>query len=90
LLALDNLTDVVRSAYDYSAWTLLYYISFVLFAALVLLNILLGVVINSMEEARELEAKDASKEDPVHAKVEALYQAASALRTEFARSDSNR
>jgi voltage-gated sodium channel len=85
LLALDDLTNVVRPAYDYSAWTLIYYISFVLFAALVLLNILLGVVINSMEEARELEAKDAAKEDPVHAKVEALYQAASELRTQFTR-----
>ncbi|WP_020521391.1 ion transporter [Catelliglobosispora koreensis] len=86
LLALDDLTNVVRPAYDYSAWTLVYYISFVVFAALVLLNILLGVVINSMEEAREMEAKADAADDPMHAKIEALYQAANDLRAEYAQS----
>lgn len=55
LLALDDLTNIVRPAYEYSPWTLLYYITFVLFAAFVLLNILLGVVIRSMEEAHDIE-----------------------------------
>jgi voltage-gated sodium channel len=39
-----------------SGWTTIYYISFVLVAAFLLLNILIGVVINSMEEARDIEA----------------------------------
>lgn len=88
LLALDDLTNVVRPAYEYSAWTLLYYISFVLFAALVLLNILLGVVIRSMEEAHELERAAPEGGDSLLTKVDALVAAAEQLRSEVRRGGS--
>jgi voltage-gated sodium channel len=55
LLSLENLPTVIDQGLDVSSWTVVYYVSFVLIAALLMLNILIGVVINSMEEARELE-----------------------------------
>ena len=55
LLSLENLPTVMEQGMDVSGWAVPYYISFVLVAALLVLNILIGVVINSMEEARELE-----------------------------------
>lgn len=56
LLSLEGLPDMVADGLALSGWTTIYYISFVLVAAFLLLNILIGVVINSMEEAREIEA----------------------------------
>jgi voltage-gated sodium channel len=56
LLSLEGLPDMVADGLALSAWTTIYYISFVLVAAFLLLNILIGVVINSMEEARDIEA----------------------------------
>jgi voltage-gated sodium channel len=55
LLSLENLPTVIEQGMDVSNWAVPYYVSFVLIAAFLVLNILIGVVINSMEEARELE-----------------------------------
>ena len=38
-----------------SPWTLVYYVSYVLITVNLLLNILIAVIVNSMEEARRLE-----------------------------------
>ncbi len=56
VLLSEGLPDMVADGLALSAWTTIYYISFVLIAAFLLLNILIGVVINSMEEARGIEA----------------------------------
>lgn len=42
-----------------SPWTLVYYVSYVLITANLLLNILIAVIVNSMEEARRLEMTEA-------------------------------
>jgi voltage-gated sodium channel len=55
LLSLENLPTVMEQGIEVSDWAVPYYVSFVLIAALLVLNILIGVVINSLEEARELE-----------------------------------
>jgi voltage-gated sodium channel len=55
LLSLENLPTVMEQGIEVSDWAVPYYVSFVLIAAFLVLNILIGVVINSMEEARELE-----------------------------------
>jgi voltage-gated sodium channel len=43
-------------------WSWLYFVSFVLIAALVVLNLLIGIVLNSMEEAREAERRQAVRD----------------------------
>jgi voltage-gated sodium channel len=55
LLSLENLPTLVEEGMKVSDWAVPYYVSFTLVAAFLLLNILIGVVVNSMEEARELE-----------------------------------
>jgi voltage-gated sodium channel len=67
LLSLENLPTVIEQGLEVSTWTVLYYVSFVLVAAFLLLNILIGVVINSMEEAREIEWQRAQEERRRHA-----------------------
>ncbi|GAB7042171.1 MULTISPECIES: ion transporter [Catenuloplanes] len=55
LLSQENLPDLIAQGMAYSPWTLLYYVSYVLITANLLVNILIAVIVNSMEEARRLE-----------------------------------
>ncbi|MDP2711822.1 MAG: ion transporter [Solirubrobacteraceae bacterium] len=54
-LTLENLPDQIAMGRELSEWTLLYFISYALLAAFLIFNILIGVVINSLEEARVIE-----------------------------------
>jgi voltage-gated sodium channel len=40
-------------------WSWVYFVSFILIAAFVVINVLIGIVLNSMEEAREAERRRA-------------------------------
>jgi voltage-gated sodium channel len=62
LLSTENLPKLIDQGLAVSNWTVLYYVSFVLIAAFLLLNILIGVVINSMDEARAIEWQRAQEE----------------------------
>lgn len=54
-LTLENFPDQLEIGRDTGFWATLYFISFALVAAFLLFNILIGIVINSMEEARTIE-----------------------------------
>ncbi len=54
-LTLENLPDQLALGRELSDWTILYFISYALVAAFLIFNILIGVVINSLEEARAIE-----------------------------------
>ncbi|MGW7452116.1 ion transporter [Streptomyces sp. NPDC054787] len=55
LTTLDGLTDAVRAGLEISRLSILYYASYALLASFVLVNVLIGVVLNSLDEAREIE-----------------------------------
>ncbi|WP_407705715.1 ion transporter [Streptomyces niveiscabiei] len=55
LMTLDGIGDAVHSGLEISRWSLVYYASYVLLASFVLVNVLIGVVITSLDEAREME-----------------------------------
>ncbi|MFC7535152.1 ion transporter [Actinoplanes sp. GCM10030250] len=55
LLSLETLPDLITQGLELSRWTLVYYVSYVLITVNLLLNILIAVIVNSMEEARRLE-----------------------------------
>jgi voltage-gated sodium channel len=55
-LTLENLPDQIALGRRLSDWTILYFVSYALVAAFLIFNILIGVVINSLEEARAIEA----------------------------------
>lgn len=55
-LTLENLPDQIALGRELSDWTIVYFVSYALIAAFLIFNILIGVVINSLEEARAIEA----------------------------------
>lgn len=55
MLSLENLPDNIALGRELSDWTILYFVSYALVAAFLLFNILIGIVINSLEEARAIE-----------------------------------
>ncbi|MFG2876382.1 ion transporter [Streptomyces sp. NPDC048337] len=57
LTTLDGLTDAVRAGLQISRLSIIYYASYALLASFVLVNVLIGVVLNSLDEAREIEAE---------------------------------
>ncbi len=54
-LTLENLPDQIALGRELSEWTILFFVSYALVAAFLIFNILIGVVINSLEEARAIE-----------------------------------
>ncbi|WTD22690.1 ion transporter [Streptomyces hirsutus] len=63
LMTLDGLGDAVHAGLEISRWSIVYYASYVLIASFVLVNVLIGVVISSLEEARELEREQSPTPD---------------------------
>lgn len=61
VLTLEGWPDVLREAQEVHPWSWVFFISFVLLASLLLINILIAVVINAMEDAREAERADERK-----------------------------
>jgi voltage-gated sodium channel len=59
LLTLENFPAYMERAMDVHQWSWIFFVSFVLVAAFIVLNVLIGIVLNSMEEARELERRKA-------------------------------
>ncbi|WP_189219370.1 MULTISPECIES: ion transporter [Streptomyces] len=55
LMTLDGLGDAVRAGLEISRWSIVYYASYVLLASFVLVNVLIGVVLTSLDEARDME-----------------------------------
>ncbi|MFC9496909.1 ion transporter [Streptomyces sp. NPDC056982] len=64
LMTLDGLGDAVRAGLAISRWSIVYYASYVLLASFVLVNVLIGVVITSLDEARDMEKDEADAHDP--------------------------
>ena len=61
LLTLENLPTYIDKGQELSDWTLLFYVSYVLIASFLVLNLFIGIVINSMDQARAIEHHRAEK-----------------------------
>ena len=59
LLTLENFPTYMDRAMEVHPWSWIFFVSFVLIAAFIVLNVLIGIVLNSMEEAREIERRRA-------------------------------
>ncbi|MEA2346671.1 MAG: voltage-gated sodium channel [Thermoleophilaceae bacterium] len=55
MLTLENFPDNLAEGMAVHPWSWIYFVSFALIASFLLLNVLIGIVINSMDEARTLE-----------------------------------
>lgn len=52
LLTLENLPTYIETGQDLSNWTILFFVSYVLVASFLVFNLFIGIVLNSMEQAR--------------------------------------
>jgi voltage-gated sodium channel len=59
MLTLEDFPVYMADAMEIHGWAWIYFVSFILVAAFIVLNVLIGIVLNSMEEARELERRQA-------------------------------
>ena len=62
MLTLEDFPVYMDEAMDIEPWAWVYFVSFILVAAFIVLNVLIGVVLNSMEEAREIDRRQALRE----------------------------
>jgi voltage-gated sodium channel len=62
LLTLENLPVYIEKGQELSDWTIVFFVSYVLVAAFLVFNLFIGIVINSMEEARAIELRRAEQE----------------------------
>ncbi len=62
MLTLEDFPVYMADAMEIEPWAWVYFVSFILVAAFIVLNVLIGVVLNSMEEARELDRRQALRE----------------------------
>jgi voltage-gated sodium channel len=62
LLTLENLPFYIERGQELSNWTIVFFVSYVLIAAFLVFNLFIGIVINSMDEARKLELHRAELE----------------------------
>jgi voltage-gated sodium channel len=58
LLTLENFPVYLEEGMAVHRWSWIYFTSFVLVAAFIVLNVLIGIVLNSLEEAREIERRE--------------------------------
>jgi voltage-gated sodium channel len=61
LLTLENLPTYIEKGQELSHWTLAFFVSYVLLASFLIFNLFIGIVINSMEEARAIELHRAER-----------------------------
>lgn len=64
LMTLDGLGDAVHAGLQISPWSIVYYASYVLLSSFLMVNLLIGVVIDSLEQARAMETARKSPRPP--------------------------
>jgi voltage-gated sodium channel len=58
VFTLEGWNDILYEAQEVHPWSWTFFISFVLLASLLLINILIAIIINAMEEARQAEQRE--------------------------------
>jgi voltage-gated sodium channel len=55
VLTLEGWNDVLDKEMEYSSWSWVYFVSFVLIGTFVVLNVVIAIIVNSMDEVRAME-----------------------------------
>jgi voltage-gated sodium channel len=101
LLTLEDFPRYMEAGMEVHPWSWIYFVTFVLITVFIIINVLIGIVLNSMEEARELERRSRLSVDqespladvapaPVLERVTILRAALDELEQELAVADSPR
>jgi len=76
LLSLDGITDMLQAGREVTEWAIVYYVSYMVVACFLLTNLLVGVVLNALQEAHEAERAEvkvpARPEPSVHDQLASL------------------
>ncbi|GAA2635734.1 hypothetical protein GCM10010399_80640 [Dactylosporangium fulvum] len=60
LLSLDGITDTLEAGREVTEWGIVYYLSYMIAASYLLTNLLVGVVLNALQEAHQVEREAAA------------------------------
>jgi voltage-gated sodium channel len=63
MLTVENLVDNIAMGQEISHWTVVFFISYTVIAAFLIFNLFIGIVLNSMEEARSADRAEHEKDD---------------------------
>ncbi len=86
MLTLENFPQYMERGMEIHPWSWVFFVSFILVAAFIVINVLIGIVLNSMEEARELARRESLSPDeavPVLERIEYLRSALNELEQEL-------
>lgn len=75
LLTLENLPDYIASGREVSEWSIVFFVSYAVLASFLIFNLFIGIVLNSMEEARATDRREHETDDL----LERIRQARTAL-----------
>lgn len=93
MLTLENFPIYMEAAMEIHPWSWIFFVSFILTAAFVVINVFIGIVLNSMEEARELERRESlapGEAVPVLERMQILRSALDELEHELKAESQNR
>jgi voltage-gated sodium channel len=62
ILTLEGWNEVLATEMELSSWSWIYFVSFVLIATFVVLNVVIAIIVNSMDEVRAMELERERKE----------------------------
>ncbi len=86
MLTLEDFPQLMDAGMEIHPWSWIFFVSFVLVAAFVVINVLIGIVLNSLEEARELERRESlapGEAAPVVERIQYLRNALDELEREL-------
>lgn len=70
LLTMENFPSYLDEAQQASSWAVLYFLSYLLLAAFIIVNVFIGIVLNAMEEAREEGRRADAESSPTPSRAE--------------------
>jgi voltage-gated sodium channel len=79
MLTLEDFPRYMDAGMEIHPWSWIFFVSFILVAAFIVINVLIGIVLNSLEEARELERRESLKPDEAVPVLERIQYLRSAL-----------
>ena len=90
MLTLENFPVYMDAGMEIHHWSWIFFVSFILTAAFIVINVLIGIVLHSMEEARELARRESvapGEAVPVLERIEILRSALDELERELTSGD---
>ena len=86
MLTLEDFPNYMDDGMEIHPWSWIFFVSFILVAAFIVINVFIGIVLNSLEEARELERRESLRPGeavPVLERIQILRSALDELEQEL-------